>query len=125
MSKDTTTITSRHASGRGGYRSYVMGFALSVLLTIIPYILVVNKLVWGWALVVSLFGFALLQLTVQLKFFIHLGHEQKPRWSWIVFVFMLLVLLIVVIGSLWIMQSLDYNMMHRPTGGELPHNEGF
>ena len=125
MSKNKPIITSRHIAGRGEYRTYVTGFILSVLLTIIPYTIVVNKLIWGWALVISLFGFALLQLAVQLKFFIHLGYERKPRWNLVIFLFMLLVLLIVVIGSLWIMRNLDYNMTHHPTGGRLPQSEGF
>lgn len=125
MSKNPHIITSRHNTARGQHRSYVTGFVLSLLLTIIPYILVANKLVWGWALFITLMIFALLQVVVQLKFFIHLGHEQKPRWNWIVFAFMLLILLIIVIGSLWIMRNLDYNMMHQETGGRVIQDEGL
>lgn len=54
---------------------------------------------------------AIIQLVAQLYFFLHLGRESKPRWNFIVFLFMILVLVIVVWGSLWIMDNLNYNMM--------------
>jgi cytochrome o ubiquinol oxidase operon protein cyoD len=53
---------------------------------------------------------AVIQLVVQLVFFLHLG--QGNRWKTITFVFAGLVVLIVVVGSIWIMHNLDYNMMH-------------
>lgn len=118
-------IASHHSAGRGEYRSYVTGFLLSVILTLIPFVIVTNRLIWGWALVFVLLGFAMSQLAVQLKFFIHLGYEQKPYWNKIVFLFMLLILIIIVAGTLWIMKNLDYNMTHSPTGGRLPDSEGF
>lgn len=109
MSK--TVITSQHSTARGTHRSYVIGFVLSLLFTFIPYVLVTQGLVSGAALALLLVGFALAQLLVQLKFFIHLGHENGPRWNAVAFLFMVLVVGIVVVGSLWIMHNLNYNMM--------------
>ena len=37
--------------------------------------------------------------------------ESKPHWQTITFCFMLLVVFLVIGGSLWIMNNLDYNMM--------------
>lgn len=54
---------------------------------------------------------AVAQLLVQLVFFLHMGKESKPRWNAIVFSFMLLVVGIIVIGSIWVMNNLHYNMM--------------
>ncbi len=54
---------------------------------------------------------AIVQFFVQLFFFLHLGHESKPRWRILIFSFMLLVVVIVVFGSIWIMQNLDYHHM--------------
>jgi cytochrome o ubiquinol oxidase operon protein cyoD len=107
-------ITSQHRTGnRGSLQNYTIGFTLSIVLTLAAYILVryrPDALSYGF-LVFSVVGLAIAQLFVQLQFFIHLGHESKPRWNKLVFIFMLLVLLIIVVGSLWIMSNLHYNVM--------------
>ncbi len=104
-------ISSQHSTAHGDYRSYVTGFVLSLTFTLIPYVIVVEELMSGVALAFVLVGFALIQLMVQLRFFIHLGHENGPRWNLVAFLFMVLVVGIVVGGSLWIMHNLNYNMM--------------
>jgi cytochrome o ubiquinol oxidase subunit IV len=53
---------------------------------------------------------ALLQLFVQLVFFLHLGKEASPRWNLLAFSFAAIVVVIVVGGTLWIMYDLDHNM---------------
>ena len=90
---------------------YTTGFVLSILLTATPFVIVMNHLMQGWTLIFTLMGFAVSQLIVQLVFFLHLGRESKPRWNMLMFLFALLVVIIVVAGSLWIMDNLDYNMM--------------
>lgn len=96
---------------RASFTTYTIGFGLSVLLTTIAFWLVMGNVLTGNALYASLLGLAVIQLYVQLHFFIHLGHETKPRWNLLAFLFMVLVVLIIVIGSIWIMNSLNYNMM--------------
>ena len=54
---------------------------------------------------------AVMQLLIQLIFFLHLNSESKPRWNLTVFLFIILIVGILVIGTLWIMYNLDYNMM--------------
>lgn len=92
-------------------RLYVMGFCWSVILTIAAYVAVVNQMLPRNELVAYITILALLQVAVQLYFFLHLGDESKPRWNLWTFLFMGSVLLIIVIGSLWIMHNLNYNMM--------------
>ena len=89
---------------------YIVGFVLSLALTTAAYIVVTQKLLNDSELITALITLAIAQVLVQLFFFLHLGRETKPRWRLVVFLFMLLVLGIVVIGSLWIMQNLDYHM---------------
>lgn len=91
-------------------QSYILGFLFSILLTIVPYLLVVNQRLSGNLLIGVLVAVALGQMVIQLFFFLHMGHERKPRWNMLVFLFMALIVLIVVIGSLWIMNNLEYNM---------------
>jgi cytochrome o ubiquinol oxidase subunit IV len=108
--EEDNPVVSRHETAHGTLGSYITGFALSVLFTLAPYYLVVNNVVTGPTLVL-LIGFALLQLLVQLVFFLHLGRESKPRWNAMLLLFAALVVIIVVVGSLWIMNNLNYNMM--------------
>ena len=107
----------------GTLKTYTAGFALSIILTLIPFAILINHWIHGWAVVFTLFGFAVAQLLVQLQFFIHLGHETGPRWNMMMFLSMLLVVLIVVIGSLWIMDNLDYHMMSPDQTEEYIQNE--
>jgi cytochrome o ubiquinol oxidase subunit IV len=90
---------------------YITGFILSLLLTIGAYIAVTQHTAQGALLITIIIGLAIAQVLVQLFFFLHLGRETKPRWKLAVLLFMLMVLGILVFGSLWIMQNLDYNMM--------------
>jgi cytochrome o ubiquinol oxidase operon protein cyoD len=90
---------------------YVCGFLLSLLLTLAAYYSVVHHVSAGNVAIAVIVGLAIAQLMTQLTFFLHLGQEGKPRLNLTVFVFMLMVIGIVVIGSLWIMHNLDYNMM--------------
>jgi cytochrome o ubiquinol oxidase subunit IV len=108
-------------AGHGSLKSYIVGFGLSIALTLIAYVMVVKRLFSGKALVLAIMGLAVIQLYVQLYFFLHMGRESKPRWNLIVFLFMLLVLLIVVGGSLWIMYNLNYHTM---SPSEIMKDEG-
>lgn len=94
-----------------GLEAYLAGFILSLLLTVTAFICVINKVFTGRILVLTVIALAIAQLLVQLVFFLHLANEKKPRLNLLVFGFMLLVVGIIVGGSLWIMQHLDYNMM--------------
>lgn len=92
-------------------RSYGLGFLLSVVLTLIPFYLIGQDLLNGWTAIWVLFGFATVQLAVQVILFLHLGQEPKPRWKNITFWFAVFVVLVLVVGSLWIMSNLDYRTM--------------
>jgi cytochrome o ubiquinol oxidase operon protein cyoD len=64
-------IESRHTPAR--YKSYVVGFVLSVITTLIAYLFVVNH-VWPMQMMVYLvMALAVIQLVVQIVFFLHIG----------------------------------------------------
>jgi cytochrome o ubiquinol oxidase operon protein cyoD len=108
---NNTVHDNNHGSGHGSLSSYILGFILSIIMTIIPYYVVVNHSFSNVIIYVVISIFAILQLLIQLVFFLHLGSESKPRWNLTVFLFILLIVGILVVGSLWIMYNLDYNMM--------------
>ncbi|MBA3957116.1 MAG: cytochrome o ubiquinol oxidase subunit IV [Parachlamydiaceae bacterium] len=95
----------------GSLKAYLIGFTLALLLTGLSFLLVITKALTGQALINTIIGLALLQATVQLIFFLHIGQEAKPRWETFIFCFMVLVLLIIVLGSLWIMSDLNDRVM--------------
>ena len=99
------------AQEHGNIKSYLLGFILSLLLTLAAFLIVSKHLLAGWNLALTLAALALSQMTVQFILFLHLGQEDRPRWNLITFLFMALVLVVIVFGSLWIMYSLDYRMM--------------
>ncbi len=95
----------------GTLATYITGFILSVALTLVAYTLVVNQAFSTRDILIGvIIGLAVVQFVVQLVFFLHLGREQRPRFNLVVFSFMLMVLFILVLGTLWIMANLDYHM---------------
>lgn len=96
----------------GSFKSYVIGFILSIIFTIIPFILVQNEMLSKLGLVVAILSFASLQLFIQLFFFMHLNTESKPRLYSQAFWFAVFTLVVFVGGSAWVMFELAYYMMH-------------
>lgn len=113
---------------KDGYNtsSYLKGLSWSLALTLIAYILV-TKATFSRNTLLLLVGFlAVMQFLVQAVYFLHLTGETKPRWKRLMFVSMLGVVLVIVFGSLWIMQNLNY---HHPdptksSDSYIIHDEG-
>lgn len=95
--------------------SYIIGFAASLLLTLLAY-----GLVWqhvrshhSWLsdnlLIFIVITLAQIQLFVQLRYFLQLNSSSKQRWNFTVSAFAATVVLILVFGSLWIMNNLNYH----------------
>ncbi|WP_299495422.1 cytochrome o ubiquinol oxidase subunit IV [uncultured Shewanella sp.] len=105
-----SNVTSSGAD-HGTYASYITGFILSILLTIIPYYIVVYMDLSSGIKTLLIVLLALAQLFVQLVFFLHLNTRSEKGWNFLSFVFTMLVVIILIGGSLWIMYHLRVNMM--------------
>lgn len=105
----------------GTLKSYRAGFAASFILTVTSFLLVITKALSGMTLVYTIVALALVQAAFQLRFFLHVGQEAKPKWETLVFVFMLTILIIIVFGSLWIMSDLNMRVMSDMTK-EMSHD---
>ncbi|RWZ78894.1 MAG: cytochrome o ubiquinol oxidase subunit IV [Candidatus Microsaccharimonas sossegonensis] len=92
-----------------GYTSYVVGFILSIVATLTAYGFVVNRLLPKGMLIYFVIGVAVVQLIIQTVFFLHIG--RGSRFKFIIFVFAMLIVFILAIGSVWIMNNLNSNMM--------------
>lgn len=92
------------------YKSYVIGFVLSIISTLLAYFFVVNGLFPKDQLVYIILLIAVVQLVIQMVFFLHIG--RGSRWKLLTFAFTVLFVLIIVVGTIWVMNHLNYNMMH-------------
>lgn len=93
------------------FKPLIWGFVLSALLTLAAYFCVTKELFTGWTLTYVIFGLCVVQAFVLLIFYMHLFLEEKPRWNLMLFCFLVLVVIVVIGGTLWIMENLNYNTM--------------
>lgn len=111
MSNHSRSTADKASHEHGTMETYVIGFILSVALSLLPYYLVVTKAASGTALLVTILVFAVLQMLVQIIFFLHLGRGPKPRWNLFFFIATVGIILIVVGGSIMIMSSINNSMV--------------
>jgi cytochrome o ubiquinol oxidase operon protein cyoD len=110
-----TVAGESHASGK----SYLVGFVLSVLLTAIPFWLVMDPS-HGFAagtILAAILAFAVVQVIVHVIYFLHMDRSAEQRWNVVAFGFTLMILVIVVTGSVWIMHNATSNMEHAMSSG--------
>ena len=106
MSHDHNTADASH----GNIKQYSIGFILSVILTIIPFGMVMSGMTGG-TVVATIAITAVAQVLVQLVFFLHMNSSSEQRWNVIAFVYTILTIAVLLIGSVWIMNYLHSNMM--------------
>ena len=104
----STATSIPHAS----LRDYLVGFGLSVVLTAIPFWLVMsgalpNKQVTGFVIM----AFAVVQIVVHMVYFLHMNSKSDEGWTMVALVFTLVLVVITLAGSLWVMHHLNVNMM--------------
>jgi cytochrome o ubiquinol oxidase operon protein cyoD len=92
------------------FRSYVWGIGLALLLTLVPFALVRWVGIPRFPLLVVIGVFALVQMLLHFRFFLHIGFKQK-REDLQLILFSALLLAIMVAGTIWIMASLAMRMV--------------
>ena len=107
MSHDHNSAGASH----GNLKQYTVGFILSVALTIIPFGMVMSGGFERGILVTVIAITAVAQVLVQLMFFLHMNSSSEQRWNVIAFIYTILTIAILLVGSVWIMNYLHYNMM--------------
>ena len=98
-------------ASHGNVKQYTVGFILSVLLTIIPFGMVMAG-GFSRGLLMTVIGItAVAQVLAQLVFFLHMNTSSEQRWNLIAFIYTILCIAVLLIGSVWIMNYLHFNMM--------------
>ncbi|MGL6152517.1 MAG: cytochrome o ubiquinol oxidase subunit IV [Aeromonas sobria] len=100
-----------HGASHGSAKSYLIGFVLSVILTAIPFWMLMDGGFSHQTMLLGGVGMAVVQIFVHLIFFLHMNSSSEERWNLVALVFTVLIIAIVVAGSLWIMYNLNINMM--------------
>ena len=107
MSHDHNSAAASH----GNTKQYTIGFILSVILTVIPFGMVMAG-GFGRGIVMAVIAItAVAQVLVQLVYFLHMNSSSEQRWNVIAFIYTVLCIAVLLVGSVWIMNYLHYNMM--------------
>lgn len=100
------------AAYHGTYKSYIIGFVLSVILTSIPFALVMGDVISNPMLnVFTLVAFAVVQIIVHMIYFLHMSPKAEGGWNMMAFGFTIVLVIIAVSGSVWVMYHMNENMM--------------
>ncbi|MBP6918441.1 MAG: cytochrome o ubiquinol oxidase subunit IV [Legionellaceae bacterium] len=110
MSKHEITFDADTGASYGTYQSYTVGFVSSILLTLFSFFLVAYSALPPKTLYIVIGALAITQFFVQLVFFLHLNTHSKTAWNLLSFLFTLVVVLVLIIGTMWIMYNLYANM---------------
>ncbi|MEW6351235.1 MAG: cytochrome o ubiquinol oxidase subunit IV [Thermodesulfobacteriota bacterium] len=98
-------------AGMGSLKSYLTGFVLSLMLTAIPFALVMSGTWSSSAILAGIFSAGIVQILVHLYYFLHLDTSSAAHWNVLAMIFTVLIMVLFVGGTLWIMSSLHYRMM--------------
>jgi cytochrome o ubiquinol oxidase operon protein cyoD len=109
----------------GTLQAYIIGFILSLIFTFIPYYLVVNHKASGTKLLAIILAFGVLQMLVQLLFFLHLGRKPRPTWQILFLGGTVFAVLVVTGGSIIITSNLHRNMSASDQVLKLTNDEGI
>jgi cytochrome o ubiquinol oxidase subunit IV len=94
-----------------GLTSYLVGLGLAVLLTIVSFFISGTHLVWTPSIPVALAVLAIAQMGVHLVFFLHITTCPDNVNNVMALAFGVLIVILLIGGSLWIMDHLNHNMM--------------
>ena len=95
----------------GSFKTYMIGFLLSVVLTAIPFWLVMTGALPAATTGLIITAFAVVQIVVHMVFFLHMNHKSEGGWNMLALIFTIVVVVIAVAGSVWVMYHLNTNMM--------------
>lgn len=105
----------------GSLKDYAIGFILSVILTAIPFWLVMtHQFEKSSTTAIVVLAFAAVQVLVHMVYFLHMNGKAEGGWSMLATVFTVVLLFIVLSGSIWVMYHMNKNMM--PSMGNDVHS---
>jgi len=105
----------------GSFKSYMTGFVLAVILTAIPFYLVMNGTIESTTVTgLVIMALAVVQIVVHMIYFLHMSPRSDGGWTLMALLFTVIIVVITLSGSLWVMYHLNTNMMPGHSMSELP-----
>ncbi|MDS9469104.1 cytochrome o ubiquinol oxidase subunit IV [Paracoccus sp. MBLB3053] len=96
----------------GSFKSYMTGFVLAVILTVIPFGIVMGGGFDSRAMTIGLVVLcAVAQVLVHMIYFLHMNSSSEEGWTLLSTIFTVVIVVIMLAGSLWVMFHLNTNMM--------------
>ncbi|WP_420225547.1 cytochrome o ubiquinol oxidase subunit IV [Pigmentiphaga litoralis] len=133
MSADTNTLHAHHhahghddghhghddhdhdhgdGASHGTFREYMTGFVLAVILTVIPFwIVMTGQFQDSGTTALVILGFAAVQIVVHMVYFLHMNARSEGGWTMLALIFTIVLVVITLAGSIWVMFHLNTNMM--------------
>jgi cytochrome o ubiquinol oxidase subunit IV len=99
-------------------RAYITGFGLCIIVTLASFATVMFLDVSSTSKIVAITLLAAIQVALQTYYFLHIGQKRTPKWNTASYLFTIMSVALIVLGSLWVMANLNYNMMHDPSSDE-------
>ena len=91
---------------------YVKGFVLAVILTAIPFWLVMSGAIQDRTTAVLVLGlFAAVQIVVHMVYFLHMNGKIQGGWTMLSTRFTIVFLAVTIAGTLWVMFHMNAAMM--------------
>lgn len=91
---------------------YVKGFVLAVILTVIPFWLIMGNVISDRATAVMVLGvLAMIQIVVHMVYFLHMNGKIQGGWTMLSTIFTVVFVAIGIAGTLWVMFHMNTNMM--------------
>ncbi|MFG0640113.1 cytochrome o ubiquinol oxidase subunit IV [Delftia sp. WSY_22] len=98
------------------FSGYMWGFVLSIILTAIPFWLVMGNIISDRSTAVMVLGgFAVVQILVHMVFFLHMNGKIEGGWTLLSTIFTVVFVAIGIAGTLWVMFHMNTNMMPQHT----------
>ena len=94
-----------------GIRGYLIGFGLSVLATVVAFVLPDTSLVWQPSIPAALIVLAIAQMGVHIVFLLHITTRPDSMNNVMALTFGVFVVFVLIVGSVWIMTHLNHNMI--------------
>ena len=102
-----------YGTGQKKLGVYLIGVISCAILTLISFWVVMSSGLAKWQVFTIIYSSACIQFIVQLICFLRLNTQtEQGRMNVMSIVFTGVILTSIIIGSLWIMWNLNYNMMH-------------
>ncbi len=99
-------------AGHSTLKGYMTGFILSVILTAIPFWIVMSGgLHTSGMTALVVLAFAAVQIVVHMIYFLHMNSKSEGGWTLLALIFTIVLVVITLSGSIWVMYHLNHNMM--------------